>query len=205
VPPRWLAGDWVRVVRDPVDLIRLGLLAGLLAVAVVGEWGHAARFAAGLGLSVLARAGEVPRPFDALFALAMSFQAWGALVGADAAAGYETVARAMTWMSVAALLYLLLVRVRAVPDLAGKSDIHERTGILLTATSLGFGVGMLYEIVVWATRDLLDAGATTFEELIAHMAIGFAASAVGAALLVVWDRAGWETRRVPAARLVRPA
>ena len=205
VLPRWLAGDWGRVVRDPVDLIRLGLLAGALASVLAAEWGHAARFAAGLGLSVLVRAGEAPRPFDALFALAMSMLAWGALLGADADAGYATATRAVTSMAVAVILYLLLVRVRAVPDLAGKSDIHERTGILLTATSLGFGVGMLYEIAAWATRDLLDARATTFEELIAHMAIGFAASAAGAALLVVWDRAGWETRRVPAARLVRPA
>ena len=64
---------------------------------------------------------------------------------------------------------------------------------------------MLDEIAAWATRDLLDAPVTTFEELIAHMAIDFAASAAGAVLLVVWDRAGWETRRLPAAQLVRTA
>jgi hypothetical protein len=33
------------------------------------------------------------------------------------------------------------------------------------------------------------------------MAIDFAASAAGATLLVIWDRAGWQTRRVPAAQL----
>ena len=134
----------------------------------------------------------------------MAFQAWGAFTGAyDSVTGYEVTARVVASLSIAVMLYLLLVRVRAVPDLAGRTDIHERTGILLTATSLGFGVGMLYEVGAWASNGLFDAQAYTFDELIAHMAIDFAASAAGAALLVLWDRAGWETRRVPASALVR--
>jgi hypothetical protein len=35
------------------------------------------------------------------------------------------------------------------------------------------------------------------------MAIDFVASAAGATLLVFWDRAGWETRRVPASVLLK--
>ena len=77
--------------------------------------------------------------------------------------------------------------------------------MLLLATSLGFGVGMLYEVGAWASNGLFDAEPFTFDELIAHMAIDFAASAAGAALLVFWDRAGWETRRVPAAALLEGA
>jgi hypothetical protein len=119
----------------------------------------------------------------------------------DAVAGYELVARAIGALSMAALLYLLLVRLRAVPDLSGKSDVHERTGIFLTATSLGFGVGMLYEVGAWASNGLFDTSPYTFDELIAHMAIYLVASAAGAALLVIWDRAGWSTRRAPAAAL----
>jgi hypothetical protein len=119
-------------------------------------------------------------------------------------AGYEVTARIVASLSIAAMLYLLLVRIRAVPDLSGKTDIHERTGILLTATSLGFGVGMLYEVGAWASNGLFDARPFTFGELIAHMTIAFAASAAGAALLVFWDRAGWETRRVPASALLKP-
>ena len=63
--PRWLAGDWGPVLRDPVDLIRLSLLAGALVAAVQGDLEHAARFLFGLGLSVLVRLAEAPRPFDA--------------------------------------------------------------------------------------------------------------------------------------------
>ena len=119
-------------------------------------------------------------------------------------AGYEATARAVASGSIAAMLYLLLVRIRAVPDLSGRSDIHERTGILLTATSLGFGVGMLYEVAAWASNSLFHAQAFTFDDLIAHMAIDFVASAAGATLLVLWDRAGWQTRRVPASVLLKP-
>jgi diacylglycerol kinase family enzyme len=202
--PRWLVGDWGTLVRDPVDLIRLGLLAGALISAGGSDWGHAARFTVAFGLSALVRLAEAPRPFDAAFALGMGFQAWGAFSGAYAdVAGYELVARVVASLSIAAALYLLLVRSRAVPDLSARTDIHERTGILLTATSLGFGVGMLYEIGAWASNGLFDARSFTFGELIAHMGISFAASAAGALLLVLWDRAGWRTRRVPAAMLLR--
>jgi hypothetical protein len=204
IPPRWLAGEWGTVIRDPVDLIRLSLVAGVLICGVQHDWEHAARFAVAFGLSALVRLAEAPRLFDAAFALGMGFQAWGAFTGAyDAVAGYELAARILASLSIAAMLYLLLVRVRAVPDLSGKTDIHERTGILLTATSLGFGVGMLYEIGAWASNGLFDARPFTFGELIAHMAICFAASAAGAMLLVLWDRAGWQTRRGPLLR--RPA
>ena len=205
VLPRWLVGDWGRVLRDPVDLVRLSLLVGVLVAAVQGDWGHAARFAVGLGLAILVRLAEAPRPFDAAFALGMAFQAWGAFSGAfDSVAGYEVAARVVSSMAVAAMLYLLLVRIRAVPDLTGNNDIHRRTGIALTATCLGFGVGALYEIGAWASNGLFDARPFTFDELIGHLTIDFVASMAGAALLVFWDRAQWQTRRVPASLLVRP-
>jgi hypothetical protein len=203
--PRWLVGDWGPVLRDPVDLIRLSLLVGALVSVVQGDLDYAALFLFGFGLSALVRLAEAPRPFDAAFALAMAFQAWGAFGGAyDSVEGYEVAARVLSSLSIAVMLYLLLVRIRAVPDLSGKTDIHERTGILLTATALGFGVGMLYEIGAWAWDGLFDAGPMTFDDLIAHMAIDFAASFAGAALLVFWDRAGWSTRRLPRGA-VKPA
>jgi hypothetical protein len=200
--PRWIVGDWGRVLRDPVDLIRLSLAVGAVVALLQGDWDHAARFLFGLGLAVLVRVADAPRPFDAAFALGMAFQAWGAYTGAyDSVTGYELVARIVTSLSIAVMLYLLLVRIRVVPDLSAKNDIHERTGMLLLATSLGFGVGMLYEIGAWASNGLFDAEPFTFDQLIAHMAIDFAASAAGATLLVMWDRRGWATRRVPASLL----
>jgi hypothetical protein len=203
VLPRWLAGDWGRVLRDPVDLIRLGIAAGAGIALVSGDWEHAVRFAVAFGLSAVVRVADAPRPFDAAFAFAMAFQSWGAFTGAfESAPAYELAARVITSAAIAAMLYLLLVRVRAVPDLSVASDIHERTGILLTATCLGFGAGMLYEIGAWASNGLFDAHPFTFGELIAHMGIGLAASAAGAAVLVHWDRLGWETRRVPASVLL---
>jgi hypothetical protein len=206
VAPRWLGGDWGRVVRDPVDLIRITLLAGAVASAVLGEWADAARFAGGLGLSMLVRLAEAPRAFDAAFALGMAFQAWGAATGADEAIGwYPTAARVVSSLSIAAMLYLMLVRVRAVPDLSGRTDIHERTGILLTVTSLGFGAGMLYEVARWAVEGVSGVRNTSFDELIAHMAICFAASFAAGVLLVMWDRAGWSTRRGPAPATERTA
>jgi hypothetical protein len=205
VLPRWLVGDWGRVIRDPVDLIRLSLAVGAVVALAEGDLAHAGRFAFALAATVAVRELDAPRPFDAAFAIGMAFQAWGAWTGAfDAVTGYEVGARATSSAAVAALLYLLLVRIRAVPDLTGKTDIHERTGIALAATSLGFGVASLYEVGAWAANDLFDAERLTFGELIAHMGVGFVASAAAAALLVFWDKAGWATRRAPAAMLVRP-
>jgi hypothetical protein len=201
--PRWLAGDWGRALRDPVDLVRLSLAVGAVIALAQGDLEHAARFLVALALAVAVRALEAPRPFDALFSLGMAFQAWGAWSGAFASAtGYEIAARIVTSLAIAAMLYLVLVRIRAVPDLTGRTDIHERTGIMLTATSLGFGVGMLYEVGAWASNGLFDAVPFTFDQLIGHMSVDLAASAAGAALLVCWDRAGWSTRRVPASLLV---
>jgi hypothetical protein len=199
VGPRWLAGDWGPVIRDPVDLLRLSLVAGALGSAVAGEWGDAIRFGAGFGLSVLVRAADAPRAFDAAFAVAMAIQGWGAVAGADdAVPGFGVVARLAGSFAVAAMLYLLLVRIRAVPDLSGRTDIHERTGILLTVTSLGFGAGMLYEVGAWVSDGLLGSQPSSFDDLIAHMALDFAASLAAGVLLVQWDRAGWSTRRGPA-------
>lgn len=76
--------------------------------------------------------------------------------------------------------------------------------MLLTATSLGFGVGMLYEVGAWAANGLFDAEPLTFDQLIASMSISFFASLAGAIFLVIWDRRGWRTRRVPASALVKP-
>jgi hypothetical protein len=202
VLPRWLVGDWGRFVRDPVDLVRLALLAGAALALLQGDWGHALRFAVGFALALAVRAAEMPRPFDAAFALGAAFQSWGAYSGAiDAVPGMELAARAVASASMAAMLYLLLVRLRAVPDLSARSDLHERTGIALTATSLGFSVGMLYEIGAWATDGIFDGGASTFEGLIAAMAVDLVAAAAGAMCLVAWDRAGWATRRQPASAL----
>ena len=90
------------------------------------DWEHAARFFFGFGLSALVRLAEAPRPFDAAFALGMAFQAWGAFTGAyDSVTGYEVTARIVASLSIAAMLYLLLVRIRAVPDLSGKTR-HPR-------------------------------------------------------------------------------
>jgi hypothetical protein len=203
--PSWLAGDWGPVIRDSVDLVRLSLLAGALVSLIQGDVDHSLRFLVGLAGSLLIRWAQAPRPFDAAFALAMAFQAWGAFAGAfDSVDGYEIAARILSSAAFAAGFYLVLVRVRAVPDLQDKTDLHERTGMLLTATSLGFGVGMLYEIGAWAANGLFDAESLTFDELIAFMAISFFASFAGAAVLVVWDRRGWQTRRVPASMLVEP-
>jgi hypothetical protein len=204
--PRWLAGDWGTVIRDPVDIVRLSLLAGALIALLAGDLEHMARFLVGLAASLLIRWAEAPRPFDLAFAFAMAFQGWGAFAGAfDDVAGYEVAARILADASFAAGLYLVLVKIRAVPDLHAHNGLHERTGMLLTATSLGFSVGMLYEIGAWAANGLFDASPMTFEELIASMSISFFASLAGASFLVVWDRRRWGTKRLPAELLVRPA
>ena len=203
--PAWLVGDWGPVIRDPVDIVRLSLVAGGLIALIQGDAEHALRFVVGLAGSLLIRYVKAPRPFDAAFALAMAFQAWGAFAGAfDSVEGYETAARILSAAAFASGFYLVLVHFRIVPDLQDRTDLHERTGMLLTATSLGFGAGMLYEVGAWAANGLFDAGPMTFDQLIANMSISLFGSLAGAFFLVVWDRRGWRAKRVPASMLVKP-
>jgi hypothetical protein len=75
--PKWFVGDWNRVIRDPLDVLRLAPLIGALVTIVLGETAHTVELL-GTFLIVLApRVLNVQRPFDLMFQLGMNLAIWG--------------------------------------------------------------------------------------------------------------------------------
>lgn len=203
--PRWLVGDWWGFLRDPADLVRAALAGGLLAAAVEGDARHATRFAVTLAITVLARRMDLPRLFELAFCAAMGLQAWGRFLGAfSSIGGYSVVVHVTVTASAACVLYLVLVRLRVVPDLGQRHHLHQRAAVSLVATSLGFSVGVVYEVVIFVADHVFAAGfAVTYSRLIAHLGLDFVGACGGAALMVVWSVFGWGTRRLPGSQLHR--
>ena len=205
--PRWLVGDWSALVRDPVDLLRASLAAGVLVAAAERDTEHAVRFAITLAAAVAVRRLAVPRLFDLVFVAAMAVQAWGSELSASASlAGYGAAVHVIVSVSAACVLYLALVRLRVVPDLSERHDLHQRAAIALLATSLGFSAGIGYELYVFAADHVLGADFRVgYDDLIGRLALDVLGAAVGAGLMVVWAGHGWGTRRRPATAHARSA
>lgn len=196
--PRWLVGDWTVVVRDPVDLFRLAFLIGVPITLALGPREQSFRLLLTFLLCLIPRALNVPRAFDLAFVLAMSFQAWGNVFGAfDGVYGYDKVVHFLLPTALAPLLYLLLVRLRVVPDLAEESRIHRQAGMLLVAWAMGYTLGGgLYELYEWFGDHVLGAHLyTSYGDSIGDLTDDALGSLAGAGLLLVWDAYGWGTQR----------
>jgi hypothetical protein len=191
-PPRWAPALTV-----VADVLRLTFAAGVVWALAHGHWEEAARFLITLGAALAPRLLRAPRPFDLVFALAMAAQAWGDVTNAYAALpGYDQATRLIVSIGAASVLYLGLVRLRALPDFAAETGIRERLAILLTGFCFGFAAGILYELYVWFADHALDAGlAVTYDELIARLALDAIGALIGGLLLVVWDVYGWGSAR----------
>lgn len=127
----FLLGDWNRVIRDPIDVLRLLFLVAAVIFLVQGELGGAARTFATFGALVLARWVDLPRPFDLALVIAMALQTLGyALDFFGKFAFWDETLHLFVPAVVAPLLYITLVRLDALPDLGGV----ER-GSSATATS----------------------------------------------------------------------
>jgi hypothetical protein len=201
--PRWLVGDWWQWLRDPADVLRWALLVGAIVAAAVGDIGHALRLALTLLLTLVPRGMAVPRPFDFAFCLAMSFQAWGNVLAAfDTLHGYDKLVHFVLPMAVAPLLYLILIRLHVVPDLAAETGLHQRLGIVVLALCFGFTAGGLYEIYEWFDVNVLNgAKHVSYGDTIGDLTDDALGALCGGLLLVMWDAYGWGTRRrLPAGR-----
>jgi hypothetical protein len=201
--PAWIVGDWWRWLRDPADVLRWALLVGTFAAALLGEFGYALRLGLTLLVTLVPRVMAVPRPFDFAFCLGMSFQAWGNVSAAfDNLHGYDKVVHFALPMAVAPLLYLVLIRLNVVPDLAEETGLHQRAGIIILALCFGFTAGGLYEIYEWFDVEVLNgAKHVSYGDTIGDLGDDALGAICGGVLLVIWDVYGWGTRRrLPARR-----
>lgn len=198
---RLLLGDWSRLVRDPIDLLRLAVLGLAILSLVEGDLTGLARLAFTFVIVLLPRWFAVPRPFDLAFVLAMIVQGLGYYLGLFQTIGpYDLVVHALVTLSVAPLIYLGLLRLDAVPELQDGTSAHNRLGILVITTALGLSAGAVYEVYEWSANNLFGASYFIgYADTIGDLVVDALAAAAGGALLVVWATFGWSTtRRAPA-------
>lgn len=191
-----LREDWGRAVRDPIDLLRLGLVATALGVAADG--GHWTNLAVSSAAAVAVRLARLPRPYDLAFVLAMGLTGCGDAFGAyETWSNFDSVVHFFVPLLVSPVLYILLARGEVLPDPeAGRSERHHLVGVFVVTLALGLAVGALWEIFEYASdhafaSKLQHGQADTIGDLVAD---GCGAG-VGAVLLVVWTVFGWSSAR----------
>lgn len=190
-------GSSWRWVRDATDLLRLAFLVGVPVVLIFGPRSEGLRLLLTFGVCLLPRMLATPRPFDLAFTAAMSLQAWGNVAGAfDAWLPFHVIVHFTLTMATAALFYVVLVRLRLVPDIARAPGVHEKLGMAILVFAIGSFVGAVYEEYEWFAINVLGAGLTENYQHDIDDLIFNALGSVGAGLLLVlWARRGWTTRR----------
>jgi len=194
--PPVLVTDWTPLVRDLADVARLSLLGGTLLAAAAGDWEHSARFAVSFVVAVAVRRIDPPRLFDLAFMAAMTFQAWGHALGGSATPGYRTITHAVVSLTLAPMLYLLVVRLRVLPELEDETRLHQRAAIAIVGFALGFCAGVLFELYLYLVDHAFGTQlGPPYSALIGRLAVDAGGALGGAALLVAWDSFGWGSRR----------
>jgi hypothetical protein len=201
-------GDWNRLVRDPIDVLRLGYLVAAVGEWISGDFGAGVRFLLTFLVVLAPRLLDMPRPFDFAFVTAMAFQAWGnALHLFDELHGYDTVVHFVLPCATAPLLYILLARLELVPDLSEHRRAHHRLGLIIVSLAFGLSVGAVYEMWEWVDNHALSGThAVGYDDTIKDLADDALGSLAGGALLLLWSTRGWRTsrrlagERVPASR-----
>jgi hypothetical protein len=201
--PRWLVGDWSRVIRDPLDLLRLVPLVGAIVSVALGETAHLGEFA-GISLIVLApRVLDVQRPFDLAFQIGMNLALWGNVAGLfDAIYGYDKVVHFMLPCGTAMLLYIALCRLRLVPDLSADAGLHDRVAMIVVTLAFGLAVGGLFEMWEWFSNTLFGTHMyVSYGDSIGDLIDDALGALVGGLILLLWTGRGWGTWRIPGAAL----
>jgi hypothetical protein len=193
-------GDWGRVIRDPIDLLRAAFFVGALVFAVLGELGGVANLLVGGGALLVARAVNLPRLYDFGFTIAMILTGWGEALGLyDAWKPYDNVVHFVVPMLCSQVGYIALARIEVLPDMREDFTPNRYAGIFTVTMALGVAIGGIWEIFEYASDNLFGStlqisNRDTVGDLIADT-LG---SAAGGLLLVAWTKYGWgSVRRIP--------
>jgi hypothetical protein len=193
-------GDWSRIVRDPLDVLRLVFAAGAVAFAAAGDVAATFNLLLAFVVLVAARIANLPRLYDLAVIVALAFTQGGeALSLYDAIAWYDRVVHFVVPLLLSQIIYLCLARIEVMPDPSQETLPRHEAGMFVAVFALGLAAGALWEIFEWTSDGLfgsaLSEGNTdTVGDLIAD-ACG---SLAGGALMVLWAKRGWgSVRRIP--------
>jgi hypothetical protein len=197
-------GDWGRVLRDPIDLLRLTFFVGAAVFLVLGEIKGVGNLLVGGTALLVARTVDLPRLYDLGFTVAMILTGWGEALGLyDAWKPYDNVVHFIVPMLTAQVAYISLARLEVLPDMREDFAPRHYTGLWLVTFALGVAIGGLWEILEWSSDGLFGSNLSmsnddTAGDLIAD-SLGAAA---GGLLLVAWTKYGWgSVRRVEGTNL----
>jgi hypothetical protein len=193
-------GDWGRIVRDPLDVLRLAFAAGAVAFAAAGDVAATFNLLLAFLVLVAARTANLPRLYDLAVIVALTFTQGGeALNLYDAIAWYDRVVHFVVPLLVSQIIYLCLARIEVMPDPSQETLPRHEAGMFVAVFALGLAAGALWEIFEWTSDGvfgsaLSEGNTDTVGDLIAD-ACG---SLAGGALMVLWAKRGWgSVRRIP--------
>jgi hypothetical protein len=174
---RLLLGDWGRIIRDPLDVLRLTYV--IAAVAYVSVTGEGTVNLAASSLAVLgARFVDLPQPYDLAFIGAMTLTGWGDALGLyERFPNYDSVVHFLVPSTMAPIVYILLARAEVLPRLRGA----------------------LWEIFEWTSDHLFGSSLVRGEsDTVGDLVADGCGAAAGGVLLLLWSVFGWASeRRLP--------
>lgn len=200
---RLLLGNWTRVIRDPLDLLRLAFVAAAVWAALAGDVKATLNLALAVVVVVAARFASLPRIYDLAVIVSLALTQGGEALGLyDAWAWYDRVVHFIVPMLAAQVIYLCLARLEVLPDPRQETLKRHDWGMFVVTFALGLAVGALWEIFEMASdeffgSDLSQGNVDTVGDLLADAS----GSLTGGALMVLWSRRGWgSVRRIPGSR-----
>jgi hypothetical protein len=194
-----LMGDWNRVVRDPIDLLRAAFFAGAAVFAVLGELGGVANLLVGGVALLVARAIDLPRLYDLGFTVAIILTGWGEALGLyDLWKPYDNVVHFIVPMLCSQVAYIALARIEVLPDMREDFVPHQYAGIFTITLALGVAIGGIWEILEWLSDGVFGSNLQlSNDDTVGDLTSDTLGAASGGALLVCWTKYGWgSVRRV---------
>src|SRR3712207_551102 len=149
-------GDWNRVVRDPIDLLRGALAVGTVVAAVAGTASGAVYLAVSTLGALVARGLDLPRVIDLAFVAALSVTGFGEALGFyDRWDWFDRVVHFVVPMLFSLVAYIGLARADLVPDPRDQvADVRRGPALFLMSFAFGVALGAIWEIVEY-TLDAL--------------------------------------------------
>ncbi|MEP7766144.1 hypothetical protein [Sanguibacter sp. 25GB23B1] len=172
------------VLADSVRV--LGALSILVSVVWFGPVEVALFLLVLLGLLV-PRVIAVPAPLDLSLGVTLLAGGWFAVFDVFEAVGpLDLVVHLVANGLLAVTAYLLLARLRAVPDPAAATLDRHRTGVVVVTTALGVLLGVLWELGEWAGHTYFDDGINVgYDDTLGDLVSGGAGSLVGGITLAL--------------------
>jgi uncharacterized membrane protein YjdF len=194
-------GDWTRVVRDPLDVLRLIFFG---ATIVWGLTGHplTGLVAASLVL-LLSRLASLPRFYDFSLIVVITLISWGEVLGVyDSWRYYDNVVHTTVPLLLTGVVYVLLMRLDVLPELRDLKRLSQRIGFFLIVLMLGMAIGAAWEIVEWTLDSTTGSNlATSVTDTATDLIWDTIGAAGSATILVLWSLGNHSLTRRPGADL----